>query len=80
MKNFLFPHIFQPIGWIMFVLSLAIGVYSFFGTSVFGAGIAETIMIDTSIIGTALGALFIVCSKERVEDEMTKSIRLTSLL
>lgn len=80
MKNFLFPHIFQPIGWIMFVLSLAIGVYSFFGTPVFGAGIAETIMIDTSIIGTALGALFIVCSKERVEDEMTKSIRLTSLL
>lgn len=80
MKNFLFPHIFQPIGWIIFVLSLAIGIYNFFGTPVFGAGIAETIMIDTSIIGTALGALFIVCSKERVEDEMTKSIRLTSLL
>lgn len=80
MKNFLFPHIFQPIGWIMFVLSLTIGVYAYFGTPVFGAGIAETIVIDSAIIGTALGALFIVCSKERVEDEMTKSIRLASLL
>lgn len=80
MKNFLFPHIFQTVGWIMFVLSLTIGVYAYFGTPVFGAGIAETIVIDSAIIGTALGALFIVCSKERVEDEMTKSIRLASLL
>lgn len=47
---------------------------------VFGSGIAETIVIDSVIIGIALGAMFIVCSKERVEDEMTKSIRLASLL
>lgn len=80
MKNFLFPHLFQPIGWIMFVLSLTMGVYVYFGMPVFGAGIVETIVIDSAIIGTALGALFIVCSKERVEDEMTKSIRLASLL
>lgn len=80
MKNYLFPHIFQPVGWIMFVLSLIIGAYIYFGMPVFGAGITETIVIDSAIIGIALGALFIVCSKERVEDEMTKSIRLTSLL
>lgn len=80
MKNYLFPHIFQPIGWVMFVLSLIIGIAVYYGANVFGAGITETIAIDSAIIGIALGALFIVCSKERVEDEMTKSIRLASLL
>lgn len=80
MKNYLFPHIFQPIGWIMFILSLITGAYIYLGMPVFGAGITETIVIDSAIIGIALGALFIVCSKERVEDEMTKSIRLASLL
>ncbi len=80
MKIFLFPHIFQPIGWIMFVLSLILGISTYLGAPVFGSGITETIVIDTAIIGIALGALFIVCSKERIEDEMTKSIRLTSIL
>lgn len=79
MKNSLFPYIFQLIGWIMFVPSLIIGALLYFSVLAL-AGITETIVIDSAIIGTALGALFIVCSKERVEDEMTKSIRLTSLL
>jgi len=80
MKNFLFPHIFQLIGWIMFVLSLITGIIIYYEMPVFGVGITETIAIDSAIIGIALSALFIVCSKERVEDEMTKSIRLASLL
>lgn len=80
MKNLLFPHIFQPIGWIMFVPSLIAGMLIYFRMPLFGAGITETIAIDSVIIGIALGALFIVCSKERIEDEMTKSIRLASLL
>ncbi len=80
MKNFLLPHIFRPIGWIMFVLSLIAGIYIYFGMPLFAGDILETVVIDATIIGIALGALFIVCSKERVEDEMTKSIRLASLL
>ena len=80
MRNLLFPHIFQPIGWIMFVLSLIIGVIIYFQNAGIWIRIAETIVIDSVIIGIALGAMFIVCSKERVEDEMTKSIRLASLL
>ena len=80
MKNLLFPHIFQPIGWIMFVPSLIAGILIYFRMPLFGVGITETIAIDSVIIGIALGALFIVCSKERIEDEMTKSIRLASLL
>ena len=64
----------------MFVLSLITGLIIYYKLPVFGTGISETIAIDSSIIGIALGALFIVCSKERIEDEMTKSIRLASLL
>lgn len=79
MKNLLFPRIFQPIGWIMFLPSLIMGVLVFLG--VFSLrGTAETVVNDIVIIGIALGSLFIVCSKERIEDEMTRSIRLSSLL
>lgn len=79
MKNLLFPCIFQPIGWIMFIPSLITGALIYFNMLSL-AGITETIVNDIVIIGVALGSLFIVCSKERVEDEMTKSIRLASLL
>lgn len=88
MKNLLFPHIFQLIGWIMFVPSMIAGGILFSGFLPFGGimehlsydGITETVVNDIVIIGIALGSLFIVCSKERIEDEMTASIRLSSLL
>lgn len=79
MKNLLFPHIFQPIGWLIFTPSLIMGALIFFGLVGF-QGIVETVINDFVIVGIAIGALFIVCSKERFEDEMTKSIRLASLL
>lgn len=79
MKNLLFPHIFQPIGWIMFVPSLIMGVLIYFSVASF-TGLTGTIVNDLVIIGIVLGSLFIVCSKTRGEDEMTKSIRLSSLL
>jgi len=43
-------------------------------------GSVETILTDTAIIGIALGSIFITCSRERIEDEMTSSIRLKALL
>ena len=79
MKNLLFPHAFQLVGWVMFVPSLLMGALVYFGVLSF-AGSLETVVNDSVIIGIALGALFVVCSKERVEDEMTRSIRLASLL
>lgn len=79
MKNLLFPHIFQPIGWILFVPCLILGALIYFEVLTL-TGIAETIVNDIAIIGIAVGALLIVCSKERIEDEMTRSIRLSSLL
>ncbi len=89
MKNYLFPHIFQLIGWILFVPSLILGAIFFFNIMApadqsfdlpYFSGVSEIIVNDFIIIGIALGALFIVCSKEKVEDEMTQSIRLASLL
>ena len=44
------------------------------------AGTAEIIINDAVIIGAALGAIFIVCSKEACEDEMTRALRLSALL
>lgn len=79
MKNILFPHLFQPIGWILFIPSLILGILVYLHVLTF-AGAASIAVNDLIIIGIALGAIFIVCSKERTEDEMTRSIRLASLL
>ncbi len=79
MKNILFPHAFKAIGWVMFVPSLLAGVLIYFAAFSL-SGVIETVVNDMVIIGIVLGALFIVCSKERIEDEMTRSIRLSSLL
>lgn len=79
MKTFLFPHTFRPIGWIVLVPTLILGILLLDGVlSVDGS--VETILTDTAIIGIALGSIFITCSRERIEDEMTSSIRLKALL
>lgn len=79
MKNFLFPHVFRPIGWILFLPALLLGIVLFCGLYSFD-GLTEIIVNDVAIIGIALGALFITCSRERIEDEMTGAIRLRALL
>lgn len=79
MKNILFPRKFRIAGWIIFIPSLIIGILCFFELCTF-TGTLGTIINDIIIVGITLGALFIVCSRERVEDEMTRSIRLASLL
>lgn len=79
MRNFLFPKVFQTVGWILFIPAFVAGVLCWF--SVFNlAGNAEIIVNDVVIIGITLGALFIGCSKEVCEDEMIRAIRHTSLL
>lgn len=80
MKNLLFPNKLQPLGWILFIPTLILGAYVLFFGLKLNSAVAETIINDIIIIGIVLGALFIVCSRERIEDEMTRSIRLSSLL
>lgn len=80
MKNLLFPRQFQVIGWLLLIPAIILGIVLYFVTPITGTGISETILNDTAIIGITVGSIFIVCSKERHEDEMIRSIRLASLL
>ncbi|MDE5877839.1 MAG: hypothetical protein K2H47_10145 [Muribaculaceae bacterium] len=79
MKNLLFPRQFQLIGWVLFIPAFIMGALVFFSLCSF-QGVVGTLINDIIIIGVALGSIFIVCSKEKQEDEMTSSIRLASLL
>lgn len=78
MKNLLFPRSFRLVGWILFVPAIIMGILIVSGSCAL-TGVAETVENDAVIIGIALGAVFIVCSKEAREDEMTRSIRLSAL-
>ena len=80
MKNLLFPNRFRIAGWLLFIPALVLGALQFFEIYSFVGRITEMIVNDAVIIGIALGSLFIVCSKEKSEDEMTRSIRLAALL
>ncbi|MBD5184333.1 MAG: hypothetical protein HDS97_05490 [Bacteroidales bacterium] len=85
MKMYLFPHRFRTIGWVMFAVGIILGSLLFFGVieiggDFFHVSVEETILNDVAIIGTALGALFVVNSRERKEDELTQLVRLASLL
>ena len=75
MKNLLFPHAFQKVGWVIFAVGILCGAY------------IELARFDSSytlnnvaIIGIVVGALLATCSREKVEDEMTLQMRLDSLL
>lgn len=79
MKNLLFPRSFRLVGWILFVPAIIMGILIVSGSCAL-TGVAETVQNDAVIIGIALGAVFIVCSREASEDEMTRSIRFSALL
>lgn len=66
-------------GWILFIPAIVMAVLLYCEVLSF-AGTAEIIINDAVIIGAALGAIFIVCSKEACEDEMTRALRLSALL
>ena len=85
MESSLLPKGFRIIGWILFVPSIIMGILWLINmlseTDVWPFyGVAESVATDAMIIGIALGSLFIVCSRESHEDEMTRAIRLSSLL
>lgn len=89
MKNLLFPRNFQIVGWVLFIPTVILAFLLFLNTcdldwideTIFNLDwINDTVLNDIIIIGLALGSIFIVCSKEPCEDEMTRSIRLAALL
>lgn len=79
MKNLLLPRQFQVAGCVLFVPAIILGILIYCRVISY-AGTFETILNDAVIIGITLGSVFIVCSKEKHEDEMIRSIRLASLL
>lgn len=79
MKNMLFPTWCRILGWVLFIPSVILGIMCEADVMTL-SGVIETAVNDTVIIGIVVGALMIVCSKEPQEDEMTRSIRLASLL
>lgn len=61
------------------MIGIALGILNYFEV-IPSTGAAWTMINDAIIISIIIGALMIVCSREKTEDEMTRAIRLSSLL
>ena len=66
-------------GWMIFIPATIAGLLKHFSL-INISGIPSIILNDAIIIGITLGAIFIVCSKARMEDEMISALRLSSIL
>ena len=75
MKTPLFPHSFQRVGWIVFAIGVALGAYS-----ILKGFDGSYVMNNITIISIIVGGLLATCSREKIEDEMTQQLRLSSLL
>lgn len=90
-KILLLPHSFKRIGWWLFIptalfsLLMAIDGFNGFPTFLLPGSVETGVTVDrisnnVALIGVLLGALFITCSRERIEDELITRIRLNALL
>lgn len=91
--NWLFPHRYRLIGWLIFVPSVALGLATLYGEyelsflsarMPIGIGVinsSERINLTDELagIGIIIGLLFIAFSREKVEDEMIGQLRLEAL-
>ena len=74
MKTLLFPYSFKKWGLCVLAIGVAFGIYTM--ASDYGSCLVNNI----AIIGTILGAMLVTCSREKIEDEMVRQLRLNSLL
>ena len=74
MKTLLFPYSFKKWGWLVLVVGVAFGIYAMV------ADYGSSLVNNIAIIGTVSGAILVTCSREKIEDEMVRQIRLNSLL
>lgn len=75
MKTLLFPHSCQKWGWCIFAVGVIFGIYTLasdYATS--------SLVNNIAIIGTVAGAILATCSREKIEDELVRQVRLNSLL
>lgn len=86
-KEFLLPNGFKKVGWVLFATSVVMGIWSmaldfdFTQSKILSPLLFEGPLLNNYIvIGFWLGAIFIACSREKMEDEMIGRIRLNALL
>ena len=74
MKTLLIPYSFKKWGWLVLVVGVAFGIYAMV------ADYDSSLVNNIAIIGTISGAILATCSREKIEDEMVRQLRLNSLL
>ena len=74
MKTLLFPYSFKKWGWCILAVGIAFGIYAMV------ADCGSSLVNNIAIIGTISGAILATCSREKIEDEMVRQLRLNSLL
>ncbi len=86
-RDFLLPRGFKIAGWVLLITSAVMGIWSFTLDFDFERShLLSTLLLEGPllnnyiIIGLWLGAIFVGCSRERMEDEMIAHIRLKALL
>lgn len=86
-KEFLLPNSLKKVGWVLFATSLAMGIWSmvldfdFSRSEILSPLLLEGPLLNNYVvIGLWVGAIFVGCSREKIEDEMIGRIRLNALL
>ena len=96
MKNYLFPHSFKKIGWLLLTLSLFAAILNLFfkvepaflnlePINIWGKdydffGTGKNLFDEIYSVGIILGSLIVAFSKEKHEDEYIQKIRLEALV
>ena len=90
--KWLFPHAYRPVGWLIFIPSLILGLanlYADFQLSFLtipignwkipGSNVLQNLTDEVAAVGVIAGLLLIAFSREKVEDEMIGQLRLEAL-
>jgi len=96
MKNYLFPHSFKKVGWVLLILSIIAAILNLpfkmepeflnmdpinvWGKDHEFFGTGKNLFDEIYSIGIILGSIFIAFSKEKHEDEYIQKIRLEALV
>ena len=74
----LLPHAFRRIGVAVFAIGAIVG--ALMTPDALASNSMTHLLNNIAIIGLCVGSIFIACSRERIEDEMTGAVRLNALL
>ena len=87
-KNWLLPYGFKWVGWLLLAIAVPVGIW----VAAIGFNYQEVAWLNALqlsdkplinnhlVLWMWLGAIFVACSREKIEDEMISRIRLNALL